>query len=65
VIAVKLKISFFKSKSAEAKLTSRGLFKKKFALEAIDKSSLATFTTRNRFYETVYGQNLIWSNFDL
>ena len=44
IIVVKLKIHFFKKKSIEDQMTSRSIFKKNFALEAINKSALTTFT---------------------
>lgn len=44
IIIVKLKIHFFKRKSIEQQMTNRSIFKKNFALEAINKNSLTSFT---------------------
>lgn len=44
VLFVKLKIHFYKTKAIERKMTKRSIFLKNFTLEAMNKSSLTTFT---------------------
>jgi hypothetical protein len=45
IIIIKLKIQYFRSNQKEGHMTKRSIFLKKFSMEAINKSSITSFST--------------------